>query len=163
MATRQGRQGASGREAYQRQTTYRDAFIDGNTVRYTDVRRKTQQVPEKRVIPGTRPATRTMSVGYALFLMLAMVVAGSALINYVQMQFQVTNNVKQIAQLESELITLTQTNDETHAKIVNGVDLEEVRKIAMGQLGMIYPEEGQIITYVNTGSDYVRQYEDIPQ
>ena len=165
MATRQGRQNASGRDAYQRQTTYRDVFVEGNTVRYSDIRRRPQgqPVPEKRVIPGTRPATHPMSVGYALFLVLAMVVAGSALINYVQMQFQVTNNVKQIAQLESELITLTQTNDETHAKIVNSVDLEEVRKIAMGQLGMIYPEEGQIITYSNSGSDYVRQYEDIPQ
>ena len=163
MATRQGRQSTSGRDAYQRQTTYRDAFIDGNTVRYTDVRRKTKQVPEKRVIPGTGPKTRTMSVGYALFLVLAMVIAGSALINYIQMQFAVTNNVKQIAQLESELISLTQANDETHAKIVNSVDLEEVRRIAMGQLGMIYAEEGQIITYTNVGSDYVRQYEDIPQ
>ena len=105
----------------------------------------------------------SLSVGYALFLVLAMVIAGSALINYIQMQFAVTNNVKQIAQLESELISLTQANDETHAKIVNSVDLEEVRRIAMGQLGMIYAEEGQIITYTNVGSDYVRQYEDIPQ
>lgn len=165
MATRQGRQYASGRDAYQRQTTYRDVFVEGSTVRYTDVRRRPQQqpVPEKRVIPGTSPKTHPMSVGYALFLVLAMVVAGSALINYVQMQFELTNNVKQIARLESELISLTQTNDETYAKIVNSVDLEEVKRIAMGQLGMIYAEEGQIITYTNDGSDYVRQYADIPQ
>jgi len=165
MATRQGRQSASGRDAYQRQTTYRDVFVEGSTVRYTDVRRNPQKqpVPEKRVIPGTRPQTHPMSVGYALFLVLAMIVAGSALINYVQMQFELTNNVKQIAKLESELITLTQTNDETYAKIVNSVDLEEVKRIAMGQLGMIYAEEGQIITYSGTGSDYVRQYADIPQ
>ncbi len=163
MATRQGRQSASGRDAYQRQTTYRDAFIDGNTVRNVDVRRKVQEVPQKRVIRGTRPEAHRMSVGYALFLVLAMVVAGVALINYVQMQYEVTSNVKEIAQLESELISLTQSNDETYAKIVNSVDLEEVRKIAMGQLGMIYAEEGQIITYTDIGSDYVRQYQDIPQ
>ena len=165
MATRQGRQNASGRDAYQRQTTYRDVFVEGNTVRYTNVRRNPNQqpVPEKRVIPGTRPATHPMSVGYALFLVLAMIVAGSALINYIQMQFEVTNNAKQIASLESELISITQTNDETYAKIVNSVDLDEVRKIAMSQLGMIYPEEGQIIRYTNTGRDYVRQYQDIPQ
>ena len=165
MATRQGRQYASGRDAYQRQTTYRDVFVEGNTVRYTNERRSPvqQPVPEKRVIPGTRPATHPMSVGYALFLVLAMVVAGSALINYIQMQYEVTSNAKYIASLESELISLTQTNDETYAKIVAGVDLDEVRKIAMSQLGMIYPEEGQIITYSNTGRDYVRQYQDIPQ
>ncbi|MBQ7360338.1 MAG: cell division protein FtsL [Lachnospiraceae bacterium] len=163
MATRQGRQNASGRSAYQRQTTYRDVFIEGNTVRNVDIRRKVQEVPEKRVIRGTRPEAHRMSVGYALFLVLAMLIAGAALINYVQMQFEVTDNVKEIAQLESQLITLTQSNDETYAKIVNNVDLEEVKKIAMGQLGMIYAEEGQIITYTDTGSDYVRQYQDIPQ
>ena len=140
MATRQGRQNASGREAYQRQTTYRDAFIEGNTVRNVDIRRKVQEVPEKRVIRGTRPEAHRMSVGYALFLVLAMFIAGAALINYVQMQFEVTDNVKEIAQLESQLITLTQSNDETYAKIVNSVDLEEVRKIVTEEMELKQPQ-----------------------
>ena len=42
------------------------------------------------------------------------------------------------------------------------VDLEEIKEIAMGQLGMIYAKEGQIETFLSEDSDYVRQLQEIP-
>ncbi len=53
-------------------------------------------------------------------------------------------------------------NDEELVRINSSIDLEEIRRIAIGELGMVYATEGQIINYANEGSDYVRQFGDIP-
>ena len=45
---------------------------------------------------------------------------------------------------------------------MSSVDLEEIKRIAISELGMKYAKEGQVITYSGEGSDYVRQYDDIP-
>lgn len=46
---------------------------------------------------------------------------------------------------------------------MSNVDLDEIKRIAIGELGMKYAKEGQVITYSGEGSDYVRQYGDIPE
>ena len=40
--------------------------------------------------------------------------------------------------------------------------LEEVKRVAIQELGMRYAEEGQIVTFDGEGSDYVRQTGEIP-
>ena len=54
-------------------------------------------------------------------------------------------------------------NDETYTKIMSSVDLEEIKRIAVSELGMKYAKEGQVVQYTGEGNDYVRQYSDIPQ
>ncbi|MBE5867583.1 MAG: cell division protein FtsL [Lachnospiraceae bacterium] len=149
-----------------RQTTYQRTYIDGNTVRKLDVRRAIEEQPRKGlsdVARKNREKANHMSVGYVLFLVTALLVAGYVLINYIQLQFDMSSHVGQIAKLESQLNTLKQTNDETYTNIITDIDLEEIKRIAIGELGMTYASEGQIITYTNEGSDYVRQYADIPK
>ena len=46
--------------------------------------------------------------------------------------------------------------------MVNAVDLEEVRRVAVEELGMVYADSSQVITYTRENSDYVRQLKDIP-
>lgn len=41
--------------------------------------------------------------------------------------------------------------------------MEEVRRIAIQELGMKYAEEGQIVTYESESSDYVKQLAPIPE
>jgi hypothetical protein len=43
------------------------------------------------------------------------------------------------------------------------VDLNEIKDIAMNQLGMTYASEDQIIYYSVENSNYMDQYSDIPQ
>ena len=44
------------------------------------------------------------------------------------------------------------------------MDLEEVKRVAIQELGMKYAEEGQIIVYSDEGAeDYVRQIAQIPE
>ena len=159
MASSQTRQ-------YQRQTTYQRTYIDGNTVRKLDVRRAIEEEPRRsqnHAARKNREKAHHMSIGYVTFLIAALFVAGLVLINYIQMQYDMTDHVEQIAQKESELNALRQANDEAYMHIVSNIDLEEIKRIAIGELGMTYASEGQIITYTNQGSDYVRQYNDIPE
>lgn len=166
MAARQGRKAASGRYAYQRQTTYRDIYVDGNTARELDVRTAIHEKPKKALsntVRKNREKARHMSIGYVMFLAAALVVSGLILINYIQMQFDMSDHVKEIAELENQLNVMKQLNDDEYTRIVSNIDLEEIKRIAIGELGMIYATEGQIIPFTNEGSDYVRQYADIPE
>lgn len=103
-----------------------------------------------------------MNFPYVLFLASALVIMGVVLVGYIQLQAEITNSVKHISKLESELNDLKLENDENYSRITSSVDLEEIRRIAIGELGMRYAEEGQIINYSVDGSDYVKQFADIP-
>ncbi|RKM55676.1 cell division protein FtsL [Butyrivibrio sp. X503] len=105
-----------------------------------------------------------MSLGYLLFLSLAMVLMVGTLAWYISLQSQITNSVKNIATLESQLNNLKQDNDEAYNRANGNVDLEEVKRIAIQEYGMTYATDGQIVTYSDGGgNDYVRQIAPIPQ
>ena len=98
-----------------------------------------------------------MNLGYMLFLTMALVVSAVIVISSIKIQSQITLCVGKIASLESELNSLKISNDEEYNRALSSVDLEEVRNIAIGELGMRYAKEGQIINVSGEGSDYVRQ------
>ena len=62
-----------------------------------------------------------------------------------------------INQLESKLNNMKQANDEEELRIANSIDLEEIKRIAIGELGMTYAQEGQIVLYSGEGTDYMRK------
>lgn len=140
------------------------AYIQGNTVRKPDIKRQLQE-PVKKVNHATRKNRERafyMNFTYVLFLVSALLVVGVVLVGYIRLQSDITNTVKHISALESELNDLKLSNDEEYSRITSSVDLEEIKRIAIGELGMRYAQEGQIITYSKNGSDYVRQFADIP-
>lgn len=149
-----------------RQTTYgRTAYVQGNTARKLDVQRQMEQPPRRKINNVTRKNREKafyMNLPYLLFLASALVIMGVVLVGYIQLQADITNSVKNISRLESELNDLKLENDEAYSRITSSVDLEEIRKIAIGELGMRYAEEGQVINYSVDGSDYVKQFADIP-
>lgn len=151
------------RQRYQRTT--RQVYIDGNTAR------KLQPLPQQRTRTthqGTRHQKRRMKVspmnlGYISFMIASVLVVCVVLMGYINLQSDITNRVTHISKMESELNNLKLANDETYTKIMSNVDLDEIKRIAIGELGMKYAKEGQVITYSGEGSDYVRQYGDIPE
>lgn len=143
----------------------RQMYMYDNTARQLDVRRAIEEEPKKRLSTAARKNRDKavyMNLGYVTFLVAAMLVTASVLINYIQLQSQITNNVEQISSLESQLNDLKLANDEEYSRITSSIDLEEIKRIAIGELGMQYASEGQIVTYTNEGSDYVKQVADIP-
>ncbi len=66
-----------------------------------------------------------------------------------------------IAELEVEYHNLKVKNDEEYSRITSSVDLDEVKRIAITELGMKYATEEQIVYYESDESDYVVQLQDI--
>ena len=144
----------------------RQYYTEGNTARQLDVRRINENEPRKRLSNEARKNRERayhMDFGYVVFLALALFVAGYVLIGYIQMQADLTTQVETIAALESRLNNLRLANEEELTRINSSIDLEEIKRIAIGELGMVYATEGQIVNYTNEGSDYVRQLGDIPR
>lgn len=149
-----------------------DEYIDGNTVRKVHVRkeqddreeerRRKQKRKQNHAARKNREKAVHMNFGYVVFLVTALVIAGVVLIGYINLHAEITSSVNRIAQKESELYTLRQSNDEYETRINSSVDLEEVKRIAMGELGMKYASEGQIVNVEGGSDDYVRKYADIP-
>ena len=103
-----------------------------------------------------------MNIGYVLFLAVAMVAAGMILTMYLSLQSDITNSITNISRQEKVLHDLRLDNDENYSRITSSINLDEVKRIAIQELGMGYAQEGQIITFNGESSDYVRQTGEIP-
>ena len=98
-----------------------------------------------------------MNFGYVLFLVAAMCAATFVLIHYIQLQADLTQKTKVVAAKQVELNNLKLANDEEYNRVISSINLEEIKRIAIGELGMTYAQEGQIVTYANEKNDYMRQ------
>ena len=152
---------------YRRMTDDRSRYyVQGNVVRKIDTRREAEKQPVKKTnntARKNRERAKHMSAGYVLFLCAAMIVTGIILTNYIGLQSDITNSVKHISALEKQLNDLKLANTEEYSRITSSVNLEEVKRIAIQELGMQYAEEGQIIPFTSQNNDYVKQMADIPQ
>ena len=141
-------------------------YVYGNTARKLNNpgRQTRSEMPlhELKRTQADRRAHR-MSFGYLLFLSLAVLSTGIILTWYITLQSDITSSVKEVSNLEAQLNTLRQDNDEAYNKAVSSLDLEEIKRIAIGEYGMTYATDGQIVTYSGgSGNDYVRQVAPIP-
>lgn len=100
-----------------------------------------------------------MNPGYVLFLSVALVFAVMTLCSYINLQSDITNQVDAISEMESRYNNLKLTNDEEYNRINSSIDLEEIKAVAIGELGMTYAREGQIVNVEDSETDYVRQTE----
>lgn len=139
------------------------AYMYDNTARDLQIQRQLEEVPRKQLSNETRKnreKAHHMSFGYVAFLIGALFACGMVLINYIQLQAELTNKMQQASKLESELNSLKLANDEEYSRITSNIDLGEIKRVAIGELGMTYAEEGQIISYINDSHDYMRKVSD---
>jgi hypothetical protein len=150
----------------QRKTAYRgNVYVQGNTARRLQALPAPQQMPDRQVSTRTRRNRERalhMNIVSLLFMVVAMAAAGFILTWYLTLQSDITNSIKNISKLESRLNELKLENDENYSRITSAVNLEEIRRVAIQELGMRYAQEGQIVTFNGEGSDYLRQTGDIP-
>ncbi len=149
-----------------RQFNTKASYVYGNTVRNIDVRRAIEEAPTGeplRTLRGEQKKAHKMHMGfvYVLFLMAAVTVMGYALISYLKLQSDIAGLSDNISYYETKLNNLTLANDDEYSKMINAVDFDEIRRIAIEELGMVYASEDQIISYVRENSDYVRQINDL--
>ena len=140
-------------------------YIEGSAVKKLQTAPATREY--ERPVHQTRSMRRTkvkavpMNKGYIAVAAVALVIVCSVLMAYVNLQSDITNHITNISKLESQLNEMRLANDETYTKIMSSVDLEEIKRIAVNELGMKYAKEGQVVQYTGEGNDYVRQYGEV--
>ncbi|MBR4530752.1 MAG: cell division protein FtsL [Lachnospiraceae bacterium] len=148
-----------------RDRRYRSEYVHGNTVRKHEERSRRDD-RRLRSIKGGRQAGRQRgrkNILQLLSMAAALTITALALYNYVSVQTKLEASTTRASRLEKELAVLRQENDEAYSRANSHIDLEEVKRVAIQELGMKYAEEGQIITYSDEGAaDYVRQLAQIP-
>lgn len=172
-------------EAYRRRHQYQvnKNYIDGNTARkqafvgqeavrnYSAVPDRQRVVPEPRrpvSIPGSRThrQPRHLSgISKASLFILTVAIAATLYfcIEFLMLQHQVSKIEKDIVSMEKSLTIMRNENDAAYEQINMVYDLDYVYEIAVNELGMVYPNNNEIITFEGTDDSYVRQYANIPK
>ena len=142
-------------------------YADGNTIRKVDydVVRELEKEPVRRVSRETvrnREKAANMNVGAVLFHSAFMAVVAATLFFYIQLQSANTAAVERISAMETQLNEMRLDNEEEYSRIMGSVDMEQIKKRAIEDLGMQYAQEGQVVEVQGATNDYVRQYMDMP-
>ena len=160
-----------------RETPYRAGtpYVSGTAARKLAAVREPQSQLERPVrqektnrvsavtIRRNREKALQMDLPYVIALTAAVVCALYLCVNYLQLQSSITAKLKNIETLEKEIETLKTNNDALETRIETSVDLDYVYQVATEELGMVYANKDQVRLYDKTESEYVKQYEDIPE
>lgn len=138
-------------------------IVEGNTVR---VQIRPEYSPEQEtrvhVRPETVPARVRVNVPYVLMLLAVTLLFGYLCFSYLKVQASINASMNRIANLEEQITKVRSENAVRENRLSAQMDLEEVYRIAVDQLGMTYPQDNEVVTYSEQMREYVRQYEDIP-
>ncbi len=141
-------------------------YVDGNAVRKVEEQRQPEQSESKKTVSRTTRQNREralqMNFAYVLFLTVAAVVTVCVCVNFLQLRAKGTLLQEEVSSLEAELDSAILENDSEYNRVMNSVDLEYVKDVATGELGMKKASSKQVVTYDLEGGDYIRQYMEIP-
>jgi cell division protein FtsL len=161
------------RKTYQYNSKYKNTYVHGNTVRKLYVAEPAIETPRKENRPEEEQKQRRQQqhsihrANRINFLYTAAVTGIVAVIfticfQYLNLQTEVKNNASTVSTLQSQLNDLSQQNEQQELDINASIDYEEIYNTAVNELGMVYPNKGQVINYNAGESEYVKQYMDVP-
>ncbi len=140
-------------------------YVSGSNA--LNVQQNVQQQPQRPQVSESTRKNRArslqMNIRYVLFLTAAAVFSVLICVNYIRLLSGYTALQKEGTALETQLSSLKLENDIAYNRIISSVNLEEVKDKAMNEFGMVYASAGQIVTYEAPGSDYVKQYTEVPE
>lgn len=171
---------------YQNSTNY----IDGNTARKSnyvgqqampdynvvpDIQRRQAAIPQRQIptpqrqtpAPGRqihRQPKQISGISKASLFVLTIAIGATLYfcIEFLMLQHQVSKMEKDIVSMERSLNAMRNENDAANEQINMVYDLDYVYSIAVKELGMVYPNNNEVITFEKAEESYVRQYADIP-
>lgn len=104
-----------------------------------------------------------MDLPYVIMLTIASLCTLYLCVNYLHLQSSITGRMHNIESLEASLDQMKRENDALETSIETSIDLNEIYRVATEELGMVYANKDQVMLFDKTESEYVRQYEDIPE
>jgi len=140
-------------------------YVHGSAARQLVTSPRRREVEIHPILTERRNKAKAvhMSFSNVIFIVLAVVIMVVAMFRFIALQSDVTNARKQYANLQNQYEDLKLSNDLYYENILSNVDLNEIERIAVEELGMKMAGEGQIVTYSGEIEDYVKQYSDLPQ
>ena len=141
-------------------------YVHGNVARRDAAvvqapERQSREVSQR--VHKNRSKAMHMSKGYVMFLAVAAFIAVFACMQYLQLQSDITSRSQHITALQQELANAKEANTTRYNSIINSMNLEEIRDIAINQFGMVYAESDQIVRYQRPDGSNVMQYAGIPE
>ena len=126
-----------------------------------EIRRK----KNKKKNTARRNQERALSMNRAFVAFLTACVAASALVSVslIQIRSNVTQQMNEVAALESRINDMKADNDARYKQITTSVDLNAIKDAAINRLGMKYASQDQIVYYSIDKNNYMDQYNDIPE
>lgn len=84
-------------------------------------------------------------------------------LQYLVLSSQITEMNNEVSALNSSYNSIKSMNDEIYNSIDNSVDIGHVYEVAVGELGMVFPSDNQVVNYDYSEDGYVRQYTSVPE
>lgn len=100
---------------------------------------------------------------YTLFMIAALFIVFVVCVNYLSLQSEVSEKSDRMASLEQTYNKLKSDNDYLEVYIDSNIDYDYILDVAINELGMVYANSSQVISYQSEDIEYVKQYSDIPQ
>lgn len=148
----------------------KQAYEYGNTVRqleYAEPLKRPRETDKERELRKARQ--KQIRRNNKINLIYTMIVASVASVvfficyQYLNVQAEAKVNSDKIVELKTQLNSLKDDNDALEADINASIDYDAIYNTAVNELGMVYPDKKQIITYDSKESEYVKQYKDVPE
>jgi len=143
-------------------------YVDGTAARQLQVVPDYEREQEQKKGPQIekRPSkTPKLSHGIdfisMILLVVAMAITLSLCYNYLQVQGNIVQLERDVLLLSQEVDRISAENAALEDSLNSTVDWEDVYMTAVGELGMVYPNNNEVITYSSTSNGYVIQYQDI--
>lgn len=146
-------------------------YISGTAARQLAPQWETPQEEIRRPYLVEEPETRRKpKVGHGidfislLLLVTAIIATVYVCIEYLQVQSDIVQLNKAVSSLSNQISALDKENDALEAVLTTAdCDLEYIYQMAVGVLGMVYPNNNEVVYYENGATGYYRQYQDIPE
>lgn len=144
----------------------KNSYVYGNTAAKMNVTNAVEGASSYQMLKemrGEEKKAKKMNMGflYILFLACAITFLAVPLINFVKLQAEITSLSETVSSYETKLNNLTLANDDEYSKMINAINFDEIKQVAIEELGMVYASKDQIITYTKENSDYVIQLNDL--
>lgn len=149
-------------------------YVEDNVVRQMEIEvpipekfeERRRRARKRRAIQERAEQNRLRGRQYSLIQLGALAVAVVSVfgfgVRYLEAHDTANTYIQNIADLEAEYSDKVSENDGLSARIESEIDYNEIYRIATEELGMSYPQKHQEIGYDHVESEYVRQYDDIP-
>ncbi len=145
-----------------RRNTERREFVQGRPVRQPARRTQPQVREVQQPQKGLISLGRGVNFFGVLLLFGALFATVFVCIDYLQLQDESSRLDKSVAALESELKLLVDANNAKENLLTTDIDLERIYQTAVGELGMVFPNNNEVLYYDSANLSYVRQFSDIP-